>query len=284
MKHVDARDQLHVFLFEDIAARGAIVQLDESWRFIRSLRSYPPTLESLLGESIVAAALLSSTFKSESSNLLLQIQSEGPLRLLVAECTSDLGLRCMARFDDDLRPAPLDVLARNGRCAITVGTHEQSNRYQGVVPLDRPTIAAALEDYMERSEQLDTRLILFADTQDASGLLLQRIPGRTDADEDGWNRVVHLGSTVSADELRSLTAAMILRRLFPEEDIRIFEGRPMRYRCTCSGDRVMGMLRSLGKDEVDATIAQQGRIEVTCEFCGQTYRVSATQAQGLFPG
>ena len=282
MKPVAALDQLHVFLFEDVAVRGAIVQLDESWRFIRSLRSYPPALEALLGESIVAAALLSSTFKSESSNLLLQIQSEGPLRLLVAECTSDLGLRCMARFDDDLRPAPLDALARNGRCAITVGTHEQSNRYQGVVPLDRPTIAAALEAYMERSEQIETRLILFADTQAASGLLLQRIPGRTDADEDGWNRVVHLGSTVSADEMHSLTAAMILRRLFPEEDVRIFEGRPLRYRCTCSLDRVLGMLRSLGKVEVDTTIAQQGRLEVTCEFCGQTYVVSATEAQGLF--
>lgn len=277
-----SRDQLHVFLFEDVAVRGAIVQLDESWRFIRSLRAYPATLERLLGESIVAAALLSSTFKSESSNLLLQIQSEGPLRLLVAECTSDLGLRCMARFDDDLSPAPLDALARNGRCAITVGTHEQANRYQGVVPLDRPTIAAALEGYMERSEQLATRLILFADAQAASGLLLQRIPGRVDADEDGWNRIVHLGSTASADELRSLSAAMILRRLFPEEDIRIFDGRPMRYRCSCSRERVVGMLRSLGRAEVDATVAEQGRIEVACEFCGQTYVFSADEARALF--
>lgn len=282
MKPLAARDQLHVFLFENLAVRGAIVQLDECWRHIRSLRAYPPVLETLLGESIVATALLSSTFKSETSNLLLQVQSDGPLRLLVAECTSDLGLRCMARFDDDLHPATLDTLTRNGRCAITVGTHEQSNRYQGVVPLDRPTIAATLEGYMERSEQIDTRLMLFADAQNASGLLLQRIPGHTDADADGWNRVVHLGSTVSADEMRSLTAAMILRRLFAEEDVRIFDGRAVRYRCTCSRDRVIGMLRSLGRAEVEATLAQQGNIEVTCEFCGQTYVLSAPEAQGLF--
>lgn len=276
------RDQLHVFLFENIAARGAIVQLDESWRFIRSLRPYPVHVETLLGQSIVATALLSSTFKSEASNLLLQIQSAGPLRLLVAECTSDLGLRCMARFDDGLEPAPLDALAPNGRCAITIGTHEQASRYQGVVPLDQPTLAAALESYMDRSEQLDTRLFLFADDGAASGLLLQRVPGRSDTDEDGWNRITHLGSTVSADELRSLGAAMILRRLFPEEDVRIFDGRRLRYRCSCSRDRVLGMLRSLGKVEVEATLAEQGRIEVGCEFCGQTYVVDAAEARALF--
>lgn len=276
------RDQLHVFLFDHIAVRGAIVQLDQSWRFIRSLRSYPRPVETLLGQGIVAAALLSSTFKSDASNLLLQIQSAGPLRLMVAECSSDLGLRCMARFDDDIGPAPLDALAPNGRCAITIGTPEQANRYQGVVPLDQPTLAAALEGYMDRSEQIDTRLFLFAEDEAASGLLLQRIPDRTDADEDGWNRITHLGSTVSADELRTLGAAMILRRLFPEENIRIFEGRPLRYRCSCSRDRVLGMLRSLGKAEVDATLAEQGKIEVGCEFCGQAYVVHADEAQALF--
>jgi molecular chaperone Hsp33 len=190
----------------------------------------------------------------------------------------------MARFDDDLQPAPLEALARNGRCAITIGTHEQSNRYQGVVPLDRPTLAETLEGYMERSEQIDTRMILFADADAASGLLLQRIPGRTDTDEDGWNRVVHLGSTVSADELRSLTASMILRRLFPEENIRVFDPRPLTHRCSCSKERVVGMLRSLGRDEIEATIAERGRVEVTCEFCGRTYGFAADEARGLFSG
>lgn len=277
------RDLLHVFVFENIAVRGAIVQLGESWRFIRSLRSYPPVLESLLGESIVAAALLSSTLKSTSANLLLQIQSEGPLRLLVAECTSDLGLRCTARYGDEVdAAAPLTELARKGRCAITMGTSEQTHRYQGVVPLDQPTLAGALESYMARSEQLETRLVLFADPEAASGLLLQRIPGRSDADDDGWNRVVHLGSTVSADELRSLTAAMILRRLFAEDDVRIFAGRPLRYRCSCSRERVAGMLRSLGPQEVEATLAAQGRIDVTCEFCGLAYVFGASEARQLF--
>lgn len=282
MKPSNARDLLHVFLFEHIAVRGAIVQLDATWRTIRSLRGYPPAVERLLGEGIVAAALLSSTLKNEASHLLLQMQGDGPVRLLVAECTSDLGLRCTARFNEEVQPGPLTDLVRNGRCAITVGVSDEARRYQGVVPLDRPTLSGALEAYMERSEQIDTRVLLFADADAASGLLLQRIPGRTDADADGWNRVVHLGSTVSADELRSLTAAMVLRRLFPEDDVRLFDGRPVRYHCSCSRERVAGMLTTLGRDEVESVLAEQGRIEVTCEFCGRGYAFTPDEARGLF--
>jgi len=282
MMPANTRDSLHTFLFEHIAVRGAIVQLDQTWRTIRSLRSHPPAVERLLGEGIVAVALLSSTLKNEASHLLLQMQGDGPIQLLVAECTSDLGLRCTARYGEAVRPGPLTDLVRNGRCAITVGVSDEARRYQGVVPLDRPTLAGALEAYMQRSEQIDTRVLLFADEDAASGLLLQRIPGRTDADADGWNRVVHLGSTVSADELRSLTAAMVLRRLFPEDDVRLFDGRPVRYHCSCSRERVAGMLTTLGRDEVESVLAEQGRIEVTCEFCGRGYAFAPDEARGLF--
>jgi len=282
MKPASARDCLHVFLFEHIAVRGAIVQLDETWRYIRALRNHPPAVEQLLGEGIVAAALLSSTLKDEASNLLLQMQGDGPVRLLVAECTSDLGLRCTARYSNGVQPAPLTELVRNGRCAITMGAEDQARRYQGVVPLERPTLSGVLEAYMERSEQIDTRVLLFAHAEGASGLLLQRIPGRTDADTDGWNRVVHIGSTVSADELRSLSAAMVLRRLFPEDDVRLFDGRAVRYHCSCSRERVAGMLTSLGRDEVEAVLAEQGRVEVTCEFCGRSYEFTPETALRLF--
>jgi len=282
VKPSTTRDLLHGFIFEHIAVRGAIVQLDDTWRYIRSLRSHPVAVERLLGESIVAAALLASTLKNEASNLLLQMQGDGPLRLLVAECTSDLGLRCTARFSEGIEPGPLTELLRNGRCAITVGDTEQARRYQGVVPLDRATLSGALEAYMERSEQLDTRVLLFADAGAASGLLLQRIPGRSDEDADGWNRIVHMGATVSADELRSLSAAMVLRRLFPEDDIRMFDGRPVRYHCSCSQERVAGMLTSLGREEVKEMLAEQGCIDVTCEFCGRGYAFAPDEARRLF--
>jgi molecular chaperone Hsp33 len=282
VKPAAARDLLHVFVFEHIAVRGALVQLDDTWRYIRSLRAYPQAVETLLGESIVAAALLASTLKSESGNLLLQIQGDGPVRLLVAECSSELGLRCTARCADSVAAAALTELIGHGRCAITVGATDDARRYQGIVPLDRPTLAGVLESYMQRSEQLATRILLFADAQAASGLLLQRIPGRSDADSDGWNRLGHLAATVSADELRALSAAMLLRRLFPEDDLRLFGGRPLRYQCSCSRERVAGMLVSLGREEVEQVIAEQGQVEVTCEFCGRSYTFTAEDARGLF--
>lgn len=275
-----ADDRLHGFVFEHIAVRGAMVQLDATWRFIRSLRAYPAVVEGLLGEGVVASALLASTIKRTSGRLLLQMQGDGPLGLLLAECSSDYGLRCTARFDADIQPGPLPALLGQGHCAITLGDGTQ--RYQGIVPLEGATLASALEGYMARSEQLETRMLLFADAAFAGGLLLQRIPERHEGDPDAWNRVVHLGSTLTADELRSLPAPMLLRRLFPQDDVRLFDGRMLRFACTCSPERVRGMLTSLGAAEVEQVLAEQGRIEVTCEFCGQRYEFGPAACRAWF--
>jgi molecular chaperone Hsp33 len=275
-------DLLHVFVFEQIAVRGALVQLDASWRFIRSLHAHPAAVESLLGEGIVAAALLASTLKTGAENVLLQMHGEGPMRLLVAECSSEFGVRCTARYSDVDAAATLTELLGHGRCAITVSSVSTPRRYQGIVPLEEPTLARVLESYMARSEQLESRIILCADDSAASGLLLQRIPEKTDADADAWNRVFHLASTVSAQELRALAAPTLLRRLFPEDDVRLFAGRAIRFQCSCSQARVGGMLKSLGSAEVEDILAEQGKVEVTCEFCGQRYEFGPAQCRSLF--
>jgi molecular chaperone Hsp33 len=275
-------DQLHVFIFERLAVRGAIVQLDTEWRSIRALHSYPHPVERLLGEALVATALLASTLKSAGGSLLLQMQGDGPLSLMVAECSSEYGLRCTARCRTPVTSGPLPELIGNGRCAITLGNTEGAIRYQGIVPLEAPTLAGTLESYMARSEQLETRLALFADEQFAGGILLQRIPDRDDPDPDDFNRVVHLGVTASANELRQLSAPGLLRRLFPEDDVRVFGGRALRSACTCTADRVGGMLKTLGAKEVDEIIAEQGLIEVTCEFCNRRYRFGPRDAASLF--
>ncbi len=277
-------DLLHVFLFEHVAVRGALVQLDQSWRTIRSLRTYPAPVERLLGESIVAAALLASTIKTTSGTLLLQMQGDGPLTLLVAECSNDFGLRCTARWSDGIEAAPLSQLVGQGRCAITLGNADGSPRYQGIVPLEAATLAAALEGYMARSEQLDTRIELCADANTAAGMLLQRIPDRPDADEDGWNRVIHLGATVTAMELSTLPAPALLRRLFPEDDVRLFSGRTLRFACKCTPERVRTMLTSLGQAEVASIIAERGEVEVVCDYCNQRYAFGASECDRLFPG
>jgi len=275
-------DLLHVFMFEQIAVRGALVQLDECWREIRGLRNYPALLERLLGESVVASALLASTIKSTGGTLLLQMQGQGPVSLLVAECSNDFGLRCTARWDGALQVAPLRELIGDGRCAITLGGGDGRPDYQGIVPLESSTLAGALEDYMGRSEQLDTRLWLFASTVGASGLLLQRVPKRHDADPDAFNRVVHLGATATADELCTLSAPALLRRLFPEDDVRLFGGRALRFACTCSRARVQTMLETLGQSEVEQVLAEKGQVEVTCEFCNRSYLFTPTDCRQLF--
>lgn len=275
-------DQLHVFLFEQVAVRGALVQLDQTWRSIRALRAYPEPVERLLGESVVAAALLASTIKTTSGSLLLQMQGEGPLTLLVAECSNDYGLRCTARWTGDVSAAPLAQLVGNGRCAITLGNADGRTRYQGIVALDAATLAAALEGYMARSEQLDTRIMLFAEPDAAAGMILQRIPDRRDADPDDWNRVVHLGGTVSLIELRNLPAPALLRRLFPQDDVRLFSGRALRFACTCTPERVRTMLTTLGRAEVEQILAERGEVEVFCEFCNQRYAYGAQECARLF--
>lgn len=275
-------DQLHVFLFERFAARGALVQLTESWRAIRRLREYPEMLERLLGESVVAAALLASTLKRSTGSLILQIQGQGPVKLLVAECASDFALRCTARWQGALAPAPLGALFGNGHCAITVGGGGDRPVYQGIVPLESATLTGALERYMDRSEQLETRLWLFASSDHAAGLLLQRVPQPEEADREDFNRAVHFAATVTASEICALSAPALLRRLFPQDDVRLFSGRTLRFRCSCTSERVRNMLLMLGKAEVEQVIADQGKVEVTCEFCNQAYSFEPAECLAWF--
>jgi molecular chaperone Hsp33 len=275
-------DQLHVFLFERFGARGALVQLSDTWQAIRRLRAYPDVLERLLGESVVASALLASTLKRSTGSLLIQFQGQGPIRLLVAECASDFALRCTARWQGALSPSSLGALFGNGHCAITVGSGDGRALYQGIVPLESATLTAALERYMERSEQLETRLWLFAGAEHAGGMLLQRVPQSSDADDEDFNRAVHFGATVHAEEIYALSAPALLRRLFPEDDVRLFSGRPLRFRCSCTRDRVQNMLVMLGRGEVEQIIAQEGQVEVTCEFCNQPYRFAPDECRSWF--
>ena len=275
-------DQLHVFLFERFGTRGALVQLSDTWQSIRRLRAYPEVLERLLGESVVASALLASTLKRSTGSLLIQFQGQGPVRLLVAECASDFALRCTARWQGALSPAPLGALFGDGHCAITVGSGDGRPVYQGIVPLESATLTGALERYMERSEQLETRIWLFAGAANAGGLLLQRVPQSVDADDEEFNRVVHFGATVRAEEIYGLSAPVLLRRLFPEDDVRLFSGRALRFRCSCTRERVRNMLVMLGGREVEQIIAEQGRVEVTCEFCNQGYEFDPSECRAWF--
>lgn len=275
-------DSLQRFMFEHAAVRGEIVHLDATWKAVLDRRDYPLALRTVLGELMAAAALLSATLKF-SGSLIMQIQGGGPVRLLVVECGADLTMRAMAHWDGDLAEGEaLPELVGEGRFVITIDPKKGRQTYQGIVDLEGGSVAAVLENYMQRSEQLDTRIWLAADSHGAAGLLLQKMPDSPEADTDAWNRAVHLGATVKPRELLDLPAREIIHRLYHEEDIRLFDSTPVHFGCTCSRERVANTLRMLGYDEVRSLLEETGYIEADCEFCNQHYVFDAVDTEQVF--
>lgn len=277
-------DSLQRFVFEHAPIRGEIVHLDATWRAVLERRDYPPVLRELLGETMAAAALLASTIKFDG-RLIMQIQGDGPVRLLVVECSSERAMRALAQWRGEIpsQGGPLAAILGNAKLAITIDPYKGKERYQGIVSLEGDSVAEALEGYFARSEQLDTRLWLAANTQQAAGLLLQRLPGEH-SDSDAWARAVHLASTISRGELLGLPVPEIIHRLYHEEDIRLFSRMPVSFRCSCSRSRVEAVLRMLGREEVESILAEQGRVSVACEFCGNRYEFDPVDAEQLFAG
>ncbi|HLU61100.1 MAG TPA: Hsp33 family molecular chaperone HslO [Gammaproteobacteria bacterium] len=276
------RDSLHRFLFEQLPVRGEIAHLDASWRAALEQVDYPPVVRDLLGEAMAAVVLLASTIKFEGS-LTLQLQGGNPVTLLVVQCTDRLNLRGIAHWKDPLPDAgaPLrDLIGDDARLAVTIEQKKRNERYQGIVPLEGETLAECFEQYFLRSEQLPTRLFLAADGNCAAGMLLQVMPGKDDT-RDAWQHVTTLGETVRADELLGLDAPTIIHRLYNEDDVRLFESTPVAFRCSCSRDRTVGMLRALGEKEVREILAEQGHVEVNCEFCGRKYVFDAVDVEAL---
>ncbi len=296
-------DCLHRFDFEQLPIRGLLIHLDASWRALLEHRNYPPVIRDTLGEAVVASALLAATIKFDGQ-LTLQLKGDGPMHLLLAQCTAGLGVRGLARYrEDEVRNIGFDIsqLAGAGNLTVTVESEDLQQRYQGIVPVDGARLAECLEVYFEQSEQLPTRLWLHADENGVAGMLLQRLPTPKLLDDsapegddierlrerqllldDAWQRVQLIADTLKPEELRDLTDREILRRLFNEDDLRLFEMAPVFFKCRCSRDRVSSMLQSLGAPEVHSVLAEQGQVEVHCDFCNRAYQFDAVDVAQLF--
>ena len=276
-------DTLQRFLFEHAPIRGEVAHLDATWRAVLERHDYPPVLRTVLGELMAAGALLAATLKFDGS-IILQLQGSGPVKLIVVECTSEQTLRATAKWDGALPDADagLAELLGDGRFVITLVPRDGRQTYQGIVAIDPAGVAASLEHYMQSSEQLDTRLWLAAGEEHAAGLLLQKLPERAEPDEDSWNRATQLAATLTTPELLKLPPQTLLHRLYHEEDIRLFDPRPVSFRCSCSNDRVVAMLRMLGYAEVRSILEERDAVEVTCDFCNRAYRFDSVDAEQLF--
>jgi molecular chaperone Hsp33 len=272
-------DSLHRFLFEHEPIRGELVHLDDAWRSIQDHHDYPPLLKKVMGELSAAAVLLAATLKLQGS-LVLQIQGHGAIKLLVVECTGELQLRATAKWEGPLH-GTLPELVGDGRFVITLDPKD-GRAYQSIVALEGETVAEILQNYMTRSEQLETRLYLAADENGVGGMLLQKLPEQAEADLDAWPRVTQLAETLQNDELLQLSAEKLLHRLYHEEDVRLFEAQPVSFKCSCSRESVAQMLRMLGDDETASILAEQGLIEIHCEFCNHRYEFDKVDTAQLF--
>ena len=300
-------DTLHKFLFDAGSAsrspvRGEIVSLASTWRQIKERHAYPEPVLRMLGELVAASTLLSANLKFNGA-LIMQIHGDGPVRLVVVECNADLTVRATVKLAtdgaiaDDATFTDLVNARGDGRFAITLNPRDRSQGqqpYQGIVPLEGDSVAAALEGYMRRSEQLDTQLWLAADDDHANGLLLQKLPldggGPSnvfdpDAEaraEDVWERAVTFARTLERDELLKVDPPTLMRRLFWEETLAVYDPVPCAFRCSCTRERVAAMLVSLGAQEVDETLADMGGIHVDCEFCNRSYDFDMVDCAQLF--
>lgn len=289
-------DTLKKFMFEHAGVRGELVQLQETWQQMVSRAHYPAPVQTLLGQLMSAAALLSANLKFDGT-LIMQIHGDGPVKLLVAECDSELRMRGTAKIaegvqiDDLANLHQLVNLNGGGRFAITLDPNNKvpgQQAYQGIVPLDGDDLASIIENYMLRSEQLDTKLWLAADQHVSRGMLLQKLPktGGTEAqveDElEAWNHAVMLGDTLKQDEMLSTDIDTLMHRLFWEQTIRVFDPLHPRFHCSCSREKVGNMLKMLGIEEVEAGLAEQGKLDIHCDFCGKHYGFDPVDCAQLF--
>ncbi|HZH55725.1 Hsp33 family molecular chaperone HslO [Yanghanlia caeni] len=299
-------DTFKKYLLTDNSTRIQAVRLQSAWQTGLAHQSYPECIRSLLGELTAAAILLATNIKFQGS-VVLQLQGDGPVSLIVVECTSELTFRATVSLrDPELVPAKgtLQTLLNgtgSGRFTVLLdpGRDTDMAPYQGIVPMEGDTVAEVLEAYMRNSEQLDTRLWLAADGDTVAGMLLQRLPdaggirpthgGTPNAPDstpesraESWNRVTQLASTLTQPELLQADIDTIIHRLFWQEPLLQLETRRVQWHCPCTRTRVGNMLRMLGRDEIESLLQEREHITVSCNFCGKPYEFDAVDCAALF--
>jgi Disulfide bond chaperones of the HSP33 family len=270
-------DQLHRYLFENVAVRGELVTVSETLEQVLTNHSYPQPVKNVLAELLVATSLLTATLKF-SGDITVQLQGDGPMSLAVINGNNKQQLRGVARVQGDIpADADLKTLVGNGYLVITIAP-EEGERYQGVVGLEGDTLAACLEDYFLRSEQLPTRLIIRTGEHEgkmaAGGILLQVMPAQNAQAED-FEHLATLTDTIKAEELFTLPANDVLWRLYHEEEVTVYEPQAVEFKCTCSRERCADALKTLPDEEVDSILADDGEIDMNCDYCGSHYVFNA---------
>ncbi len=272
-------DQLHRFIFNNAEVRGELVNVSRTLQDILRGHDYPQPVQALLGELLVATSLMTATLKFEG-DITVQLQGDGPLSMAVVNGNNHQQLRGVARMRGEIHDgATLKEMAGNGYLIITI-TPAKGERYQGVVGLEGETIAECLEDYFARSEQLPTRLIIRQDAQGAGGILLQVLPSHGAGNEE-FEHLVTLADTIKAEELTSLSATDVLWRLYHQEEVSVFDPVTVEFKCTCSRERCGDVLKTVAANEIDEILAEDGKIDMHCDYCGAHYIYDAVDVENI---
>lgn len=283
---VSRADFIRRFLVTDSDVRGELVRLDRSYRTLLEAHYYPPPVRAILGQLLAAAPLLMATVKF-AGRLVLELRGDGPVHLVVAECRSDHSLRGLARWREPIVEPSFSALVGGGQLLITLVNDRGGEPWQGRVPLEGGSVAAALEHYFERSEQIATRVWLTGADDMAGGLLVQRLPGAGEQSPPLAQTMKQLAAVAGGadllgdDDLLAHAPEDLLRLALPGREVRLFEPQALEFRCGCSPERVESMLLALGRAELESLRAERGEAEVTCEFCNRRYAYAGRELAAL---
>lgn len=278
-------DQLHRYLFTNAQVRGEMVRLQDSYKTILVAQEYPNEVQALLGELMAATCLLTATLKFEG-DVSLQLQSDGPVNYAVINGTHDQKLRGVARWQEGAGFGDFLSMCQNGILIITI-TPDNGERYQGIVKLEQPTLAACVEDYFAQSEQLATRILLGTDTRDetpfAWGMLVQALPG-DEADKEAFERLAYLTETMNTEEAKCLEAQDVLYRLYHQEEVELFTPQRVVFECSCSKERSAAALSGIDEEELLGIVADEGDVKMNCQYCHAEYRFDAIDVRAIKSG
>ena len=286
------------FLLENLDIRGQVVRLGPLWRAVLSRREYPDAFRQLLGEFAAIAVLIGSGLK-HPGRAVLQVMGQGPVTLAVADCTQDLALRAMLKINPKLPGPPGEARGGDptihdffptGRLVLTIENTQTGRHFQSIVPLEGATLAECFERYFDRSEQVPTHLWVHVTEGSVGALILQKLPKADERDPSGWARVQQLAAQKAplslgrGDGGEGIDIASLVTSLFPEDDVRLFQPHPVKDGCGRSEEKVVAMLKGLGRTEVEAALAEQGVMKVHDEICNQEYRFTPADVQRIFEG
>jgi len=276
MPKYPTNDDSYRFLFENADIRGETVILDNVLKDLLATHEYGPGVQKLLGEFAAATVVISNNLKFDGK-VVLQGRGDGPISLIMVECSSDGHIRGIARGALDAPEGSLRTHLAEGVLTLTIEP-EIGQRYQGIIAIQRDELADVLSDYFEQSEQLATKFWLSTRAGASAGLMLQQLPKQLVTSEearlDQWQTLCALADTMTPDELIDTETDRLLFRLFNEWDVTRFEPKRIRFSCNCSRDRSLNAIRLLPDHEITELFEEQQTVTMNCEMCGESYHFS----------